>query len=322
MTQEWLEKPIKIALDFDANWFCTPEEMQTAHSLGQPFGHLFRYELELATNSVIGAAVAVKREALSYRPKGRLRRIFDRGSEGVTYLGKEMEIRSDDARLGAVKENASVLSTLAKLNHPLMSRIWSDLKNIQSNSWPYRPSTIRTETVLNHYIRFPDQLENLQRELGRIDVGISGVDIVQNKGMPPYFLFFHDGLVHPILLEEESAGTSHFLHMFPIFEFLLADGHVGVFDEFDCNLHPDLVTELLGWFRSPERNLFSAQIFIALHNVAVLDQLEKEEVFFVEKSSSGATEVFGAQDVSGLRRDVNLEKKYRGGALGALPNIG
>ena len=40
----------------------------------------------------------------------------------------------------------------------------------------------------------------------------------------------------------------------------------------------------------------------AAHNVGLLDDLEKEELFLVEKDESGATRVHGAQDVRGLRR--------------------
>ena len=58
------------------------------------------------------------------------------------------------------------------------------------------------------------------------------------------------------------------------------------------------------------------------HHVGLLDELEKEEVFIVEKDGGGATQVYGAQDVRGLRRDVRLYPKYRAGVLGGIPRIG
>ena len=75
-------------------------------------------------------------------------------------------------------------------------------------------------------------------------------------------------------------------------------------------------------FRTPESNPCDAQLFITSHNVGILDDLEKEEVLFVEKDGSGATRVHGAQDVRGLRREASLYSKYRGGVLGGLPRIG
>lgn len=48
----------------------------------------------------------------------------------------------------------------------------------------------------------------------------------------------------------------------------------------------------------------------------------KEEVFLVHKDLFGATEVYGAADIKGLRREVSIYNKYMGGKLGALPRIG
>ena len=93
-------------------------------------------------------------------------------------------------------------------------------------------------------------------------------------------------------------------------------------DEIDGDLHVDIAGEILSWFRSQEVNPSGAQLFVSSHNVGLLDNLEKEEIFIVEKDSSGATRVHGAQDVQGLRRDTRLYPKYRAGVLGGIPKIG
>ena len=93
-------------------------------------------------------------------------------------------------------------------------------------------------------------------------------------------------------------------------------------DEIDGDLHVDVVGEMLGWFRSREMNPRNAQLLVTSHNVGLLDDLEKEELFVVEKNRDGATRVHGAQDVRGLRRDTRLYPKYRAGVLGGLPKIG
>jgi predicted ATPase len=137
-----------------------------------------------------------------------------------------------------------------------------------------------------------------------------------------YPWFRHDGLSAPILLDEESSGTRHFVNLFPILNFVFNTGHIAVLDKFDSDFHPDLVRELFEWFHSPERNSNGAQIFVTLHNSALLDYLKKEEVFLVQKDLFGATEVYGAADIKGLRREVSIYNKYMGGELGALPRIG
>ena len=95
-----------------------------------------------------------------------------------------------------------------------------------------------------------------------------------------------------------------------------------VIDEIDGDLHVDLVSEIVHWFQSRETNPLNAQLFMTSHNVGLLDDLEKEELFIVEKGEDGGTRVHGAQDVRGLRRDTRLYPKYRSGVLGGLPKIG
>ena len=64
------------------------------------------------------------------------------------------------------------------------------------------------------------------------------------------------------------------------------------------------------------------QLIASAHNVGLLDDLEKEELFIVEKGVDSATHVRAAQDVSGLRRNIWLYPKYRSGVLGGIPKIG
>ena len=93
-------------------------------------------------------------------------------------------------------------------------------------------------------------------------------------------------------------------------------------DALDSDFHTDLAMELLEQFRRAESNPHRSQLICSLHNLSVLDDLEKEEVFIVEKERDGATRAYGAREIAGLRRGVNLQKLYRSGALGGLPSFG
>ena len=110
--------------------------------------------------------------------------------------------------------------------------------------------------------------------------------------------------------------------MFPYLNFALETGRLIVMDALDTDLHADLAMEVLDWFRRPETNPHGALLVCSLHNLALLDDLEKEEVFIVEKDREGATQAYGARDIVGLRRGANLQKLYRSGALGGLPAFG
>ena len=125
-----------------------------------------------------------------------------------------------------------------------------------------------------------------------------------------------------MILEEESNGTQRFLAMFPVLWFTLMTGRPALIDEFDVDLHPLLVPEILRWFQDPETNPNKAQLLLAAHNAAIMDHLEKEEVHLVEKSNDGASSIIALRDVLGLRREPSLQRKYLGGVFGAVPNIG
>ena len=134
--------------------------------------------------------------------------------------------------------------------------------------------------------------------------------------------FEHHGLDAPVVLGLESRGTRRLFHLLPMVKHALDVSGLAVLDEIDGDLHVDLVAELLRLFRSRESNPRCAQLLVSSHHVGLLDELEKEEVFIVEKDGGGATQVYGAQDVRGLRRDVRLYPKYRAGVLGGIPRIG
>ena len=134
--------------------------------------------------------------------------------------------------------------------------------------------------------------------------------------------FSHTGLDAPLPLRLQSTGTRRLLHLLPHVEWALDRGSLVVLDEIDGALHVDLLLEILDQFRSRESNPRGAQLLISSHHVGLLDGLEKEEVFIVEKDDGGATRLHGAQDVRGLRRDVRLYPKYGSGVLGGLPRIG
>ena len=307
MAKNMMSEPTRIVVEFDAPWI--DDEY-----------HLFRYELSINNpGSFTGKSVAY--EALSYAPHGRWRRVLERKEGKRIFAVKEFGLRPRDSKLEPPRPNCSMIATLAKFNVPLAIRIWQDLANVQSNVFGHVMFAPDIDGLLVHYRDYPEILERLNKELRRIDVGIREMRIETTKtGMQAYFE--HEGFAATILLHEESAGTRHFIQIFPSLNYVLETGQIALIDEFDCFLHPELMREIFSWFWSLERNPKNAQLIITSHNTSLMDELEKEELFFTEKRKNGATELFGAQDIKGLRREPKMQKKYLSGALGALPRIG
>ena len=309
-------KPTRFCIELEADWLAPGKSRQ-----------LFRYELVLARDTSGFKGHSFHYEALSCFPKGRPRRLFERGNPGEPiYVSGEFGLKSNDDRLKAVRKDASLVATLALLNVPLAMRIADDMRwflwssNIVSHG-KWEPST---ETVIQLFEQDPELRAWVEKSIQSSDLGIQGFDINISHGIigGKTVVFKHHGLDVPISLHFESSGTKRLFHLLAQFYFALKNGAVAALDEVDGDLHVDIAGEVLDWFRSRKTNPNDAQLFVTSHNVGLLDDLEKEEVFIVEKDGNGATQVHGAQDVRGLRRDARLYPKYRAGVLGGLPKIG
>ena len=73
LAKETRNEPTRFSMEFEADW------LGEAHQL-------FRYELAVVRGATVSDDPFFSYEALSYFPKGRPRRLFERGSSGRTYI--------------------------------------------------------------------------------------------------------------------------------------------------------------------------------------------------------------------------------------------
>lgn len=305
--ESWWEKPTKISIDFDGQ--LSNEDPSV----------IFRYELHIA-HQANNKFVAY--EALFYAPKGTLRRLFERTKQ-VFYFGKEFNISNtnDDPRKEMIRPNASVISTLAKSNHPIAIYLRQFISGLPKNILGINKLSHQESTNWLSVYKNQSYLDNLNRELRRFDIGLESMSVEQiDKEWVAQFK--HVGLDAPVFFMEESTGTQRFIKMFILLHSALETGQIAIIDEIDTDLHPVLLPELLRWFSDPKRNLHGAQLLFTAHNPALLDHLEKEQIFFTEKLLGKASQVYSVCDIKGLRREPSLMKKYLAGELGAVPHVG
>jgi AAA domain, putative AbiEii toxin, Type IV TA system len=302
----WATRPTRIVIDFDAKWIGAT-------------GYIYRYQLTIGHGEQ-RTAERVHSESLLIRDGRRFRALFRRDERGIR-CARELDLPASDSRLKAVRDNASLISTMAQLNHPMLRTAWEDIRLTQKNIFGFKLARPDIGDAIRFLHENRDAQHALLTELSRLDLGLRDMAIaISTQGLRASF--GHEGLDHAILLEEESNGTQRFLAMFPALWATLQEGRPALLDEFDVDLHPLLIPELLNWFHAPDINQNKAQLFLAAHNVAIMDDLEKEEIFLVDKSSDGASSVIPLRDIAGLRREPSLQRKYLGGVFGAIPNIG
>ena len=303
----------RFRVEFDADWL-TPGEAR----------ELFRYELSVGRKPSTTSNF-ILREALFHFPKGRPRRLFERGAQGeAIYVAREFGLTSKDPRLDAVGPKASVVATLAVLNVPLAERIAEGVKqvSVSTNILYHGNWQPPTKEVVDWYERDDMMKGWMKQQMQRSDLAIQDVSFTSNSTGNKQVYFHHRDLDRAVILPFESGGTKRLFHLLPQIRLALDTGGQVILDEVDGDLHVDIVNEIIHWFHDRQTNPHDAQLFISTHNVGVLDDLEKEELFIVEKGPDSATRVYAAQDVSGLRRDTRLYPKYRSGVLGGIPKIG
>ena len=316
MSEKAKGEPTRICVDFEVDGLLPDESPQ-----------LFRYEVVVERGETSDIEFATLRyEALFHFPKGRPRRLIERAEPGrPIYVSREFGLRARDDRLKGIRADASAIATLAMFDVPLATRIVDGLRALRSSSTnlvAHDTWSFSTSNVATMFESTPELSDWIKAQIQLSDLGIRDVRITDNSSGDKLVWFDHEGLDTPILLAFESSGTKRLFHLLPQLGIALKVTGLAVLDEIDGDLHVDIVGEILRWFRSRQSNPRDAQLFVTSHNVGLLDDLEKEEVFIVEKDSSGATRVHAAQDVRGLRRDSRLYPKYRSGVLGGIPRFG
>jgi hypothetical protein len=310
-----LDLPTHLAVHFAG-----PADLQRAN---EPDVARCRYAYEVSLGGPGDKPPRVLSEVLKYWPPhaGRQVRLFERNETGAVSAGKEFALSGFRQALEKVlRPNASVISTLTQLKHPFSTLLWHTAGLIQSNIL-IEKQEINDDVMARHYAANPKQLEILNRDIQRIDLGVRLMRVQQGAN-GPIALFEHRGLASPLPAHLESHGTRLFVRIFPLLNQALETGGVAVVDELDLAIHPLVLPEMLRWFHDSERNPHDAQLWMTCNNASLLEDLVKEEILFCEKDGQGRTNVYSLRDVQAVRRNDNYYRKYLGGVYGAVPHLG
>jgi len=123
---------------------------------------------------------------------------------------------------------------------------------------------------------------------------------------------------------EESAGTQKlFAYSIPII-FALENGTPLFIDEFDTQLHPLILENIIKLFHSPDINKNNAQFVISCHSVNIMTNknFRRDQIWFCEKDQYGATNLYSLVEYDEpVRNDASFGKNYLQGKYGAVPYI-
>ncbi len=259
-------------------------------------------------------------------------RTWNKDKKQYEFSGDSFGLPKDFENL--LRTNASVISTAARLEHKESRDIataWQRLEtNVIEAGWVggqlLPNATQQLFEALNFYSENKVLKEEAEKLLSRFDLGLSEFEIIKKATENGVNLHAHavhtiDGEKYPLSLNYESSGTKQLFVLLKSILTALMYGSIAVVDEFDVNLHPEMVMALFDLFVQPETNPHDAQLFFSTHSHVILNKLDKYQVVLVEKNKSGVSEAWRLDDVSGVRSDENYYTKYIAGAYGAVPKL-
>jgi AAA15 family ATPase/GTPase len=132
-----------------------------------------------------------------------------------------------------------------------------------------------------------------------------------------------DGLEVSLPFLTESRGTRRLIGLLMRAFDAIDRGSILFVDELDASMHTLLSMKLLELFSDNEINRNGAQLVATTHdtNILCLKTVRRDQIWFVEKDSDGATSVYPLTNIR-TRNTDNLEKGYLQGRFGAIPFLG
>ena len=291
---------------------------------------MYEYNLELAENKVFS-------EKLSIKEKGKVQysRLFKREWKKKTkkYVFKDYNYNLPTSFEKLLGDNASVISTANRAKHNLSVEIVKYWNNSIANVTKLGRMDSKLSNAAKFFYSNPKFKKRADELLCQFDLGLLGTKIkkFETKGEngKKEIIYFPFGLHKiknikrriPLLFFDESRGTQNLFSLLEPILKVLDSGGMLILDEFDADLHPQMIPELVNLFNSKIYNPKNAQLFFSTHSPQILNELDKYQIFFAEKNKNGASEVWRLDDIKGVRSDDNYYAKYISGAYGAVPNV-
>ncbi len=176
---------------------------------------------------------------------------------------------------------------------------------------------------------FINRTTNDAAKLFGINSNALGYVVPEDGGEPQLCSIFKDNGVAIPAKHFESYGTVRFINMFPFILKALVEGSVLVMDEFDANIHPMALMNIINIFHDDDINKKNAQLIFNTHNPIFLNAniVRRDEIKFVERdeethlSTHYSLSDFKTSGSNGVRKADDYLKHYFLGRYGAVKDI-
>ena len=286
--------------------------------------NFYRYELITTKKAIQQESLFRKKDEQGSREVEIFRRVKNNVIKNSLYKGHGDIV---------FRDNASFISTLHQYALEEIIDIYNFFFYMSLNvtyTGLYDRISMNPNILAEYYAKNVKPLEFAEKKIHQFDTGINKIVIQkredeQNKEIyfPVFLHVIEQDKVHPLLYEAESSGTKALFNNLEFYSVALQTGGVLILDEFDINLHPDILPHLLDLFIKAENNPKHAQIIFTTHNNDIMDILGRYRTYLFEKED-GESFCYRLDEPksSSLRNDRPLSVPYKKHLIGGFPKIG
>lgn len=280
----------------------------------------YTYELKLTNERIISEVF--------YKKNKRVQQIIKRS-------GNKLEISTGifkELKAMKLRDNVSLVSTALQYEMESINGIANLFRNIlapnvseeglHTDNWNYK-------AMSEYYFDNKELFSFVKKILKKADNGISDIKIVEKENDAtgdieyfPIFIYNINSKKHVLKYYEQSSGVKSLFIQLGFYKLALIDGCTLILDEFDINLHPDLLPMLIDLFEDTKINKNNGQLIFTSHNDAIMNKLSKYRIILVNKDDNESY-LYRLDEIPGdiLRNDRSISSVYNTGKIGGKPKL-
>lgn len=285
--------------------------------------------------SVLLDTTQIVRETLIYYPSQQPATIFERSMENNVSsikFGQKIKVSTAAKEEITLKclPNMSVFAAYMQVNTNI-AEMETVLQYLTKQMMPAIVPTSSLNRYAEEAIKKAAAKEYILRYLQEADFNISNISSKEQetkKGIVNYAVYQHevfselgnkDYYEFPELFESE--GTIRTFGLASQIHKIIENNAFLAVDEIESSLHPKLLEYIIERFLKESEQ---AQLMLTTHYDGLLGEEElfrKDNIWFTEKNTDGASVLYPLTDFKGLNRISSLQKAYKFGKFGAVPNL-